>query len=356
METNDNLRARIENLDRELVLMLERRAELVKQNAGADPDLKREGSRHLLAARVDDLVRGANGVFPEDGLRRVFTEILSWCGTLEEPCEVAFLGPEGTFSHQAALAAFGSGVKFVPLHRVDDIFGAVEKRNVHHGVVAIENSTGGVVHDVLDRFLMSDVRITSELVLYIRHCLISRLPLDQIRRVFSHPQPFMQCRTWLRAHLPNVTLIEVSSTVEGVRRAAESGDGAAIGSDLAARLNGMDILAANIQDQSDNFTRFVTLGRKLPEPTGSDKTSLILSIKHQPGSLFDALKPFRDRGVNLSKIESRPSRQRPWEYVFFIDFEGHVAEESVRELLQDLERNTLFVRFLGSYPRARAII
>jgi chorismate mutase/prephenate dehydratase len=220
-------------------------------------------------------------------------------------------------------------------------------------VVAIENSTGGVVHEVLDRFLDSDVKITSEIIIYIHHCLISNTTLDQVEQIYSHPQPFKQCRRWLRENLPKARYIEVASTVEGLRLAGETRGSAAIGSEIAARLNRMNILASNIQDTMENFTRFVVIGRLIPTPTGADKTSLILSLKHKPGSLFEALKCFAQKSINLTKIESRPTRQRPWEYVFFIDFEGHIHDENIKKVLKDLENNTIFIKFLGSYPSER---
>mgnify|MGYP006278074837 CR=1 FL=1 len=347
-------REELEKIDRELLRLLDLRAELsLKKRKSSAEEVANE-----LPPSESSLIETAlkeTSFFPEEGLRRVMIEIVSWCRKLERPVSVGFLGPEGTFSHQASFYAFGSAVKFVPLPNIDDIFTSVEKRTVDYGLVAIENSTGGVVHDVLDRFLHTDVSITSEIVLYIRHCLISNLPLEKITRIFSHPQPFIQCREWLKTNLPNAEFIETSSTVEGVKRASEEEYAAAIGSEMAARLYDMNVVADNIQDRSENYTRFVILGNTVPEPTESDKTSIILSLKHKPGTLFESLKPFAERGINLSKIESRPTRQRPWEYVFFIDFEGHVKDQKVQEVLKELEPHCLFVKRLGSYPRADEI-
>ncbi len=355
-EELENLREQINSIDSELVKFLEQRAKLareigrLKHKSGLDFfDPSRQ--KNIL----DKVLGLGSGAFPPEGLRRVFLEIMSTCLALEQPLRVGYLGPEGTFTHQAAVSEFGSAVNFIPLASVDELFTAVEKRRVDYSVVAIENSTGGVVHTVLDRFLDSDVKITSEIILYIHHCLISDVPPEKIQRIFSHPQPFMQCRLWLKEHLPQAQHVEVASTVEGVRRAKESSDGAAIGSELAARLYEMNILESDIQDTSENYTRFVILGQTLPAPSGADKTSLILSIKHKPGSLFDALKPFAQAGINLTKIESRPTRQHPWEYVFFIDFEGHANDEKVKGVLEKLKPHTIFIKFLGSYPRDRSI-
>jgi chorismate mutase/prephenate dehydratase len=354
MSEEESAGSEISELDKEIIHLLEKRAALVKGKRGIE-DIS-SGVEFNFSARqsVLDLVEQmGSGVIPAGGLNRIFTEIISQCEAIARPVSVGYLGPEGTFTHQAAINAFGSAHNLFPLPAIDDLFDAVEKKQLDFACVAIENSTGGVVHNVLDRFLNSDVKIQSEIIIYIHHCLISSVPMSQIRRIFSHSQSFLQCSHWLRQSMSGVELVEVSSTVEGVRRAKESTDGAAIAGELAARLNGMDVIASDIQDILENYTRFVIIGRGATAPTGADKTSLIISIKHKPGSLFEALQPFAARGINLTKIESRPTRQRPWEYVFFIDFDGHVNDEPVRNVLKELEQATIFIRFLGSYPRAR---
>jgi len=347
MSEEDKIQRQIAVIDDQIQSLLHKRAGISRKlkHGKYDPVLQR--------SQLERLIQGGKGDFPLDGLRSVFVEIMSQCRSLAGPTTVAFLGPAGTYTHQAAVSEFGSASVFKPYSCVDDIFSAVEKKHVDHSVVAIENSTGGVVHSVLDRFLDTDVRIVGELVLYIRHCLISSCSLGEVKRVFSHPQPFLQCRGWLRKNLPDVEQIEVASTVEGVKRASETENSAAIGSEIAAKLHDMKILASGIQDRTENYTRFVILGRELARPTGSDKTSLIVSIKHKPGSLFEALKPFAERSINLTKIESRPTRQRPWEYVFFIDFEGHIQEERIQTIIKELEPHTIFIKVLGSYPREK---
>lgn len=354
MSTIEEIKREMRELDKEIVNCLDRRAELAKEISRlkqSEPNTDADLSETRLS--IDHAIQSSSGLFPKDGLNRIFTEVLSQCTLFERPLTVAYLGPEGTFTHQAALTAFGSAARFIPLVTPDDLFDAVEKKQVDFSCVAIENSTGGVVHSVLDRFLNSDAKINSELILYVHHCLISNIPMNKIKRIFSHPQPFLQCRKWLRTNLPQAQLVEVSSTVEGVRRAKESEDGAAISSELAANLNGMNVLAKDIQDTLENYTRFVIIGKGESAPTGEDKTSLILSIKHRPGSLFEALQPFSSRFINMTKIESRPTRQRPWEYVFFIDFDGHENDRKVQDLMDELKRATLFIKSLGSYPRAR---
>lgn len=354
MEKIESLRDQMNSLDEEIVKLLNQRARMARE-IGL---LKQQGEDDLydpsrLKGALDRIMGTGEGILSREALQSIFVEILSQCQTLEQPLKIGFLGPEGTFTHQASVMEFGSAPNYLPYPCVDDLFTSVEKKQVDCSVVAIENSTGGVVHEVLDRFLDSDVKITSEIIIYIHHCLISNTSLDQVDQIYSHPQPFKQCRRWLRENLPKAKFIEVASTVEGMRLARENAKSAAIGSEIAARLNQMNILASNIQDTTENFTRFVILGRLIPQPTGSDKTSLILSLKHKPGSLFEALKCFAEKSINLTKIESRPTRQRPWEYVFFIDFEGHIHDEKIKEVLKDLEPNAIFIKFLGSYPSER---
>jgi len=349
------LRESISDIDVQITNLLQKRAEIAKQigeiKTGQGEEQIYDPSRQKLL--MDNVLGAVQGFLTPEGLKRIFTEISSQCQQLEQKIKVGFLGPEGTYTHQASVAEFGSSVNFIPFSSVDDLFSAVEKKIVDCSVVAIENSTGGVVHKVLDRFLDSDVKISSEIIIYIHHCLISNVDLDKVECIFSHPQPFMQCRHWLRENLPSARHVEVASTVEGVHKARETKNSAAIASEIAANRYKMKILAKNIQDTMENFTRFVVLGRTVPKPTGSDKTSLIVSLKHKPGSLFEALKPFAARGVNLTKIESRPTRQRPWEYVFFIDFEGHLDDKKVKGVLKELEPHTVFIQCLGSYPNER---
>jgi chorismate mutase/prephenate dehydratase len=354
MKDLKKLQTKIRQIDKQIVSLLEERASSSREIGR----LKQTGEKmsfdaSLHKTMMDEILGLSQGFLSPEALQKIYAEIVSQCQILEAPLRIGFLGPEGTFTHQASVAEFGSGVHFVPYPTVHDLFTSVEKKQVDCSVVAIENSTGGVVHEVLDRFLDSDVKINSEIITYIHHCLIGSVPIDKVKKIFSHPQPFVQCRRWLRQNLPHAKFIEVPSTVEGVRRAKVSSGSAAIGSEIAASLYGMKILASNIQDTTENYTRFVVLGRVVSPPTGSDKSSIIISLKDKPGTLFEALKPFARRSVNMTKIESRPTRQRPWEYVFFIDFEGHVNDKKVKSVLKDLEPHTMFIKFLGSYPFER---
>ncbi|MBN1902704.1 prephenate dehydratase, partial [Candidatus Sumerlaeota bacterium] len=319
MEKIENLLEQMKRVDENIAELLNRRAQISKEIGALkkqNDDVLYDSSR--IKSSLDTILKTGKGILSQEALQSIFLEILSQCQDLEQSIKVGYLGPEGTFTHQASLLEFGSAAELLPFPCVDDLFTSVEKKQVDCSVVAIENSTGGVVHDVLDRFMDSDVKITSEIVIYIHHCLISNATLEKVERIYSHPQPFRQCRRWLRENLPKARYIEVASTVEGMRLAGETPGSAAIGSEIAARLGKMNIIASNIQDTTENFTRFVVLGRLIPQPTGADKTSLILSLKHKPGALFEALKCFAEKSINLTKIESRPTRQRPWEYVFFI--------------------------------------
>jgi chorismate mutase/prephenate dehydratase len=352
MATLQDLRGRIDHIDRQIVGLLDRRAQLARQIG------KKKSKRQLEffdAARqkiiVNKVFKMSQGHFPKEGLAHVFTEIMSACLAMEQPLRVGYFGQRATFTHLAAISEFGSSVDFVSYNTISDIFLAVDSDWINYGVVPIENSTGGIVHHTLDMFLEYDLRITSEIVMAIHQNLLSRYRLDQISKVFSSPQPFAQCQIWLKENLPTATLKEVGTTVEGVQLALKTRGGAAIASELAAKIYKLKIVARAIEDVKDNCTRFLVIGKQSSEPTGSDKTSLMFSIKDRPGALFDLLKPFAKRNINLTKIESRPTKRKAWEYVFFVDLMGHVQDSPVTEAIKELEDHCLFIKILGSYPR-----
>ncbi|MBM3334135.1 prephenate dehydratase, partial [Candidatus Sumerlaeota bacterium] len=302
----------------------------------------------MVLARV---MESSSGRFPRTGLKAVFTEIMSHCLSLEATMKVGYFGQPATFTHIAALTEFGSAAQYEPRDTINDLFMAVEKEELEYAIVPVENSTGGVVHTTLDMFLdYFDARICSEILMAITHNLVARCRLDQVRRVYSNPQPLAQCARWLNRHLPNAERIETATTVQGVQRAAREKGAAAIASELAARTYNLKIVASNIEDSHWNSTRFWVIGRRKCEPTGNDKTSLMFSIKDRPGALMSLLKPFADREINLTKIESRPTRRKAWEYVFFVDIQGHINEPHIREALKEIEPNCVLVRILGSYP------
>jgi chorismate mutase/prephenate dehydratase len=296
-----------------------------------------------------------NGPLRDEEILRLFREIMSACLAQQEPLKVAFLGPEGTFTQAAVLTHFGHSVRGLPLSSIDEVFHEVEAASADFGVVPIENSTEGTVNHTLDRFLSSPLTICGEVELRIHHCVMGKMgSLGRIVRICSHPQALAQCRVWLDEHLPNVERVAVSSNGEGARRARDEQGTAAIAGETAAEVYGLKILAAEIEDRPDNTTRFFVLGRKLFTPSGEDRTTLLVSISHtdSPGALHRLLQPLADHRVSMTRIESRPSHKKKWDYVFFIDIEGHADEPHVAKALAELKKRSSLFRILGSYPRA----
>ncbi|MCD6385424.1 prephenate dehydratase [Candidatus Sumerlaeota bacterium] len=354
MEPLKKLRKEIDKIDRELVKLLDRRAQLAREIG------KQKAEKNIAVFDpsrqkniMDKVLQLSDGSFPIEGLKTVYTEIISTCLNLEKRLTIGYLGPEATFTHLAAISEFGSSCEFIPYDTIYDIFVAVDSDDVHFGVVPIENSTGGIVHHTLDRFLEFDVNITSEVIVYIKHTLLSNYPLKQIKKVYSNPQALMQCSVWLRKNLPKAELKEVSTTAKGVLMAKRTRYAGSIGSELAAKIYNIKIAARGIEDSKDNFTRFLVLGKFTPPPSGNDKTSIMFSTKDKPGALHSALLPFAKSGINLSKIESRPTRRRAWEYVFFVDLEGHIEDVKVKKAVKEVETYSTFLKVLGSYPCAR---
>jgi chorismate mutase/prephenate dehydratase len=353
VSTIDDIRSKIDEVDRKIVELLDSRAQLAREIGEAKV---LEGHQKFFDASrqkkvIDRVLEKSNGAFPEQALRQVYIEIMSASLLVEKPPTVGFLGPEATFSHQAAIEEFGSSVAFQPYNSITDIFIAADRDWVDYGVVPIENSTGGVIHTTLDNFLDYDVQICSEIYLTIHQNLLSRNPLSQIKTIYSKREPFQQCQIWLAENLPGVQLIEVGSTSKGVELARDRNYAAAIGSELAARKYGVPVAAPNIEDMKDNTTRFLVIGKQYSSPTGTDKTSVMLSVKDKPGALFELLRPFAERGINLTKIESRPTRRKAWDYVFFMDIIGHATDSAIHESLEALREHITNLRVMGSYPQ-----
>jgi chorismate mutase/prephenate dehydratase len=295
------------------------------------------------------------GPLRDEEVLRLFREIMSACLAQQEPLKVAFLGPEGTFTQAAVLVHFGHSVRALALASIDEVFHEVEAGNADFGIVPIENSSEGTVNNTLDRFLTSPLKICGEVELRIHHFLMGAMSsLGRIERICSHAQALAQCRAWLEDHLPNVEQVPVASNAEGARRARDEKGTAAIAGDTAAEVYGLKVLAAQIEDRPDNATRFLVLGRKLFAPSGEDRTTLLLSVGHTdaPGALYRLLEPLAKHRVSMTRIESRPSRRRKWDYVFFVDIEGHCEEPHVRRALEALKKRASLFRVLGSYPRA----
>ena len=351
-------RVAIDRVDREILARLNERARLVEQVG----ERKRvTGAPIYQASRERDLVAALEaenpGPFPTSGIRPVFLEIISAGRSLEATVRVAYLGPEGTFSHLAARETFGSHAVFLPQATIADVFAAIERRQADHGVVPVENTTEGVVTQTLDTLAESELPICGETVLPISLCLLSKSGrLEDVRRVASHPQPLAQCRAWLDRHLPRAERIEMASTVAAGELAAREADVAAVGSRLSAELLGLSIAANDLQDRRDNSTRFVVLGGVgEPPPSGHDLTSVVFTVrKAESGALHRLLEPFARHGVNLTSIQSRPLKGTPWEYLFFIDVEGHRSEPKVAAALADASKLAHSSRVLGSFPRAAA--
>lgn len=351
----DALRAKIDRIDDRLLALLNQRAELAvqigqqKHNHQATiytPDREKRILQRLGAATRGPLDAGR--------LRPIFREIIAACLSLEQQLRIACLGPLGTYSHQAVQQQFGSQAIVVLADSCAAVFDEVEHQRADYGVVPVENSTEGVVTATLDRFVESPLSIKAETQLRIEHCLIGRArSLRAIRRVVSHPQSLGQCRQWLAHHLPGVEQVDAASNAQAAAIAAREVHTAAIAGRIAADLYRLRILGAGIQDQPNNYTRFLVIGRDgVGRASGDDKTTVVLGAPHEAGALHRILKPFADNDVNLCSIESRPLKSRPWEYVFFLDLVGHAAEPRVARALAALTRRCLFVRVLGSYPAA----
>ena len=284
---------------------------------------------------------------------RLFREIMSVCLAQQEPLKIAYLGPEGTFTQQAVNRHFGHSVQALGVSSIDDVFAQVETTDADFGVVPVENSSQGIVSHTLDRFVDSDLKICGEIEMAIHHNLLSQAKsLAGIERVYSHQQSLSQCKTWIRQHLPTAECIAVSSNAEAARRVRHSPDAAAISSRSAADIYGVPILFARIEDQPDNATRFLVIGRQLLVPSGDDKTSLLLAGDEGPGALHSLLSPLARHSLNMSRIESRPACAASWSYVFFIDVEGHAETEPLKSALAEMQVSSGLTRVLGSYPKA----
>jgi chorismate mutase/prephenate dehydratase len=354
MNSIKKLRHRVDDVDRSLLNLLSQRARLVKDIGVVK---ERNGQTVFVPGReralLAELKAKNAGPLSDEAVESLFREIVHACRHLQKQLTVAYFGPEASFSHAAALKSFGRGAKLAPLRTISEVFAEVDKGRADFGVVPIENSTGGGVYHTLDMFIESPLSICAELELPVHHYLLGRSirDLDQVKTLFTHYQALSQCRDWVDTHLPKARVVESTSTSEAAREAARTSQSVAIASKLAAEQYGLNVLASRIEDSAQNYTRFLVIGTAEPQPTGRDKTSIMFSIKDRPGALFDVLLPFKKHKLNLTKIESRPTRQKAWEYIFFVDFLGHRSEGRVQKALAGLERSCVFLKILGSYPR-----
>lgn len=351
----EQLRKRIDALDERIQTLLNERAALASQVAECKRDLEAETVfyRPEREAEVLRQVRERNsGPMPDDDMVRLFREIMSACLALEQPLTIAYLGPEGTYTQEAALKQFGHAVTLKPLAAIDEIFREVEARGADFGVVPVENSSEGVINHTLDMFMRSPLKICGDVELGIHHQLLSRNPdRAQVRSVRAHQQALAQCREWLDANLPHAERIAVSSNAEAARLASEDDSIAAIASDAAAEMYGLGVLVANIEDDPNNTTRFLVIGNQYVEPSGRDKTSLMVTVRNKAGALYALLEPIARHGVSMTRIESRPSRVSKWDYVFFLDVEGHAEDDNVAAALRELGAEASMLKVLGSYPK-----
>ncbi len=352
------VRERIDNVDQQIQRLLNERARLA-QRVGLTKSRNEAGAEFYRPEREAQVLRAVRernrGPLRDEEVVRLFREIMSACLAQQEPLKVAYLGPEATFSQTAVLTHFGHSVRSLPLGSIDEVFHEVESAAADFGVVPIENSTEGTVNHTLDRFLASPLKVCGEVELRIHHHLMGNMnALGRIVRICSHPQSLAQCRLWLQEHLPEVEQIPVASNGEAARRARDERGTAAIAGQTAAEVYGLKVLAGEIEDRADNSTRFLVLGRKLLAPSGQDRSTLLVSVGHTdaPGALHRLLEPLARHRVSMTRIESRPSHRRKWDYVFFIDIDGHAEEPHVARALASLKRRASLFRLLGSYPRA----
>ncbi len=345
------LRQKIDQVDQKLVDLINERTKIVleigKQKIKNGQEIY---SPEREVSVYQNILDKNNGPLPAEALKSIFCEIMSSALAMEKELKVAYLGPKATFTHQASIQKFGSSVGYAPMDSISDIFLEVEKGRADYGVVPIENSVEGAVNHTLDVFIESELKICSEILLKINHTLLSNVELDQIQKIYSNPQVFGQCRNWLKKNLPHAEQIEVSSTSRGAEIAVKEPHAASIGNLLGAHVHGLKVLAENIEDFSSNITRFLVIGQHAAKPTGKDKTSVVFSIKDKVGALTEVLLPFKKHKINLTKIESRPSKKKAWEYYFYVDFLGHQEESSVKKTLQGLAKHCNFLKVLGSYP------
>jgi chorismate mutase/prephenate dehydratase len=348
----DELRDKIDDIDKNILSLLNQRMSVAKEigkckgrSTGAVMDSAREAN---VIKRLFSLNEGPMG---NDAIQHIFTEIFGSSREAQQPHRVSYLGPEATFTHIAAKSYFGKSSTFVPQPSIRDVFKTVEKGVAHYGIVPVENSIEGAVNYTLDLFYESEMKICAETYLNISHDLLSMAgSLKEIQLVYSHPQAFAQCRKWLRKYLPEVTIQEVGSTAEAAKMALSKKNTAAIASNEAAQMYKLDVLASKIEDFSRNTTRFLVIGKKAAKPTGMDKTSLMFVTPHSPGALYKVMTPIAEAGLNMVKLESRPSRQENWSYIFFLDVEGHIEQPEVKETVDKIRSICLFTKWLGSYP------
>jgi chorismate mutase/prephenate dehydratase len=352
MKELGKLRKEIDGIDNEILGLLNKRARNVldiahiKRNEKAkfySPERERE-----ILERLTSLNKGP---FPNEAVKVIFREILSASLSLEEPLRIGCLGPLATFTHLAAIRHFGSASVIVPVITIKEVFDAVEAEKADFGVVPIENSTEGIISYTLDLFMDYDLKVSAEVMLKITHNLLSKSgDKAKIRKIYSFSPPTAQCRRWLAANMAGVPIIEATSTANAAELASRDDEAAAIASELAAEIYNLKFVEKSIEDSKHNFTRFLVISKEFPKKSGRDKTSVMFSVKNKPGSLYSVLEPFKKAKINLTKIESRPSKRKAWEYIFFVDMEGHIEDKKLKKAVESMRDDCLYLKVLGSYP------
>ncbi len=354
----EELRNKIDAIDEEILRLLNERAKLAKEVG----HIKKENNlpvyvpsrEKAIFERLKQINKKFGEEFPTDAITPVFREIISACRSTEESLKVAYLGPRATFTHLASIKQFGQAVEHIPVQTIKDVFEEIIRDRADFGVVPVENTIEGIVNYTLDLLVDYPLKITGEIILEISlHLMSINTDLRQISRVYSHRHALAECRDWLQKNLPDAQLIEVESTAKAAEMAKDDYEAAAIASEAAADIYGLHILEKKIDRHIHNFTRFLVIGRNIPPPSGNDKTTFIFSLKNEVGALYKTLQPLYKHGINMTKIESRPSKKEAWDYIFFTDIEGHISEEKVKKALEELKSISPFFKILGSYPKAQ---
>ena len=351
------LRKRVDSIDSDILNLLNKRAGVIK-HIGKEKAKRKEPIYvpHREKDVYKKLISKNRGPISDESLKAIFREVMSSALALERPLVIAYLGPEFTFTHLASMKKFGSSVTYAPCETITDVFAEVERGRADYGVVPIENSIEGAVNHTLDMFADSDLKVCSEIYLEISHSLLSgNTDKKKIKKVYSNPQVFGQCRLWLESNLPKAGLVEVSSTAKAAEIASKLPGSACIASELAAGKYSLKVLSRSIEDSAHNVTRFLVIGKTDAKPAKDDKTSIMFSVKDRVGALHDMLVPFKKYGINLTKIESRPSKVKAWEYYFFVDLGKHRQDPKVGKALAELEKVTSFIKVLGSYPAGECV-
>lgn len=348
------LRQKIDELDKKILHILNQRTEIALQIG----KIKSNDDISIYAPKREkeiyrQIVELNKGPLKQETIKAIYREIMSGTLSLQKKIRIAYLGPATSFTHLSALKKFGSSIEYLDCSSIESVFKLVEKGEANYGVVPIENSIEGAVNYTLDMFIDFDIKICSEIFMEISHSFLSNSPLNKIKKVYSNPQVFGQCRNWLNRNLSNAELIEVSSTTRAAEISREEENSGAIANSLAGQIYNLKIIKKNIQDSSHNITRFLIIGKDEVAASGNDKTSVVFSVKDKVGALYEMLLPFKKEGINLTKIESRPSKKMAWEYYFFVDLEGHYEQKEVGRALDELKKKCVYLKILGSYPKSK---